>query len=215
MRSPGGGGADSDTDGANAGYAEVGVTVNGNFYVVRVNGGQGGTAGNSGGAGGAGGSIDVPQALLDIDGVTVQSTPGTDGADGGYPGNGNNDALGGQGFSGGGNGTAQIKNQTNTDPSQLFTSNGSWTIPTVSNTEISRSITIELSGGGGGAGNANANSGCTSNWPGWPTSTTGKSGACGGYGGKGSLLVGTGGWTAGTLDWQLGQGGNVGFNRRS
>ena len=215
MRSPGGGGADSDTDGANAGYAEVGVTVNGNFYVVRVNGGQGGTAGNSGGAGGAGGSIDVPQALLDIDGVTVQSTAGTDGADGGYPGNGNNDALGGQGFSGGGNGTAQIKNQTNTDPSQLFTSNGSWTIPTVSNTEISRSITIELSGGGGGAGNANANSGCTSNWPGWPTSTTGKSGACGGYGGKGSLLVGTGGWTAGTLDWQLGQGGNVGFNRRS
>jgi len=215
MRSPGGGGADSDTDGANAGYAEVGVTVNGNFYVVRVNGGQGGTAGNSGGAGGAGGSIDVPQALLDIDGVTVTSTAGTDGADGGYPGNGNNDALGGQGFSGGGNGTAQIKNQTNTDPAQLFTSNGSWTIPTVSNTEISRSITIELSGGGGGAGNANANSGCTSNWPGWPTSTTGKSGACGGYGGKGSLLVGTGGWTAGTLDWQLGQGGNVGFNRRS
>ena len=215
MRSPGGGGADSDTDGANAGYAEVGVTVNGNFYVVRVNGGQGGTAGNSGGAGGAGGSIDVPQALLDIDGVTVTSTAGTDGADGGYPGNGNNDALGGQGFSGGGNGTAQIKNQTNTDPTQLFTSNGSWTIPTVSNTEISRSITIELSGGGGGAGNANANSGCTSNWPGWPTSTTGKSGACGGYGGKGSLLVGTGGWTAGTLDWQLGQGGNVGFNRRS
>ncbi len=215
MRSPGGGGADSDTDGANAGYAEVGVTVNGNFYVIRVNGGQGGTAGNSGGAGGAGGSIDVPQALLDIDGVTVTSTAGTDGADGGYPGNGNNDALGGQGFSGGGNGTAQIKNQTNTDPTQLFTSNGSWTIPTVSNTEISRSITIELSGGGGGAGNANANSGCTSNWPGWPTSTTGKTGACGGYGGKGSLLVGTGGWTAGTLDWQLGQGGNTGFNRRS
>ena len=215
MRAPGGGGADSDTDGANAGYAEVGVTVNGNFYIIKVNGGQGGTAGNSGGAGGAGGSIEVPQALLDIEGVVVTSTDGTDGEDGGDTGNGTNDTLGGQGFGGGGNGTAQIKNQTTTDPVQTYTSNGSWTIPAVANNEIGRNITIELSGGGGGSGNANANSGCTSNWPGWPTSTSGKSGACGGYGGRGSLLTGTGSWTSGTLDWQLGQGGNVGFNRRS
>ena len=215
MRAPGGGGADSDTDGANAGYAEVGVTVNGNFYTIRVNGGGGGTAGNSGGAGGAGGSIEVPQALLDIEGVVVTSTDGTAGEDGGSPGNGTNDTLGGQGFGGGGNGTAQIKNQTTTDPVQTYTSNGSWTIPAVANNEIGRNITIELSGGGGGSGNANANSGCTSNWPGWPTSTSGKSGACGGYGGRGSLLTGSGSWTSGTLDWQLGQGGNVGFNRRS
>ena len=215
MRAPGGGGADSDTDGANAGYAEVGVTVNGNFYIIKVNGGQGGTAGNSGGAGGAGGSIEVPQALLDIEGVVVTSTDGTAGEDGGSPGNGTNDTLGGQGFGGGGNGTAQIKNQTTTDPVQTYTSNGSWTIPAVANNEIGRNITIELSGGGGGAGNANANSGCTSNWPGWPQATSGKSGACGGYGGRGSLLTGSGSWTSGTLDWQLGQGGNVGFNRRS
>ena len=215
MRAPGGGGADSDTDGANAGYAEVGVTVNGTFYTIKVNGGGGGTAGNSGGAGGAGGSIEVPQALLDIEGVVVTSTDGTAGEDGGSPGNGTNDTLGGQGFGGGGNGTAQIKNQTTTDPVQTYTSNGSWTIPAVANNEIGRNITIELSGGGGGTGNANANSGCTSNWPGWPTSTSGKSGACGGYGGRGSLLTGSGSWTSGTLDWQLGQGGNVGFNRRS
>ena len=215
MRAPGGGGADSDTDGANAGYAEVGVTVNGTFYTIKVNGGGGGTAGNSGGAGGAGGSIEVPQALLDIEGVVVTSTDGTDGEDGGDTGNGTNDTLGGQGFGGGGNGTAQIKNQTNSDPVQTYTSNGSWTIPAVANNEIGRNITIELSGGGGGTGNANANSGCTSNWPGWPTSTSGKSGACGGYGGRGSLLTGSGSWTSGTLDWQLGQGGNVGFNRRS
>ena len=215
MRAPGGGGADSDTDGANAGYAEVGVTVNGNFYTIKVNGGGGGTAGNSGGAGGAGGSIEVPQALLDIEGVVVTSTDGTAGEDGGSPGNGTNDTLGGQGFGGGGNGTAQIKNQTTTDPVQTYTSNGSWTIPAVANNEIGRNITIEISGGGGGAGNANANSGCTSNWPGWPQATSGKSGACGGYGGRGSLLTGSGSWTSGTLDWQLGQGGNVGFNRRS
>ena len=215
MRAPGGGGADSDTDGANAGYAEVGVTVNGTFYTIKVNGGGGGTAGNSGGAGGAGGSIEVPQALLDIEGVVVTSTDGTAGEDGGSPGNGTNDTLGGQGFGGGGNGTAQIKNQTTTDPVQTYTSNGSWTIPAVANNEIGRNITIELSGGGGGAGNANANSGCTSNWPGWPQATSGKSGACGGYGGRGSLLTGSGSWTSGTLDWQLGQGGNVGFNRRS
>ena len=215
MRAPGGGGADSDTDGANAGYAEVGVTVNGTFYTIKVNGGGGGTAGNSGGAGGAGGSIEVPQALLDIEGVVVTSTDGTDGEDGGDTGNGTNDTLGGQGFGGGGNGTAQIKNQTNSDPVQTYTSNGSWTIPAVANNEIGRTITIELSGGGGGAGNANANSGCTSNWPGWPQATSGKSGACGGYGGRGSLLTGSGSWTSGTLDWQLGQGGNVGFNRRS
>ena len=215
MRAPGGGGADSDTDGANAGYAEVGVTVNGNFYIIKVNGGGGGTAGNSGGAGGAGGSIEVPQALLDIEGVTVTSTDGEDGEDGGSPGNGTNDTLGGQGFGGGGNGTAQIKNQTTTDPVQTYTSNGQWIIPSVASNEIGRQITVEISGGGGGPGNANANSGCTSNWPGWPTAVSGKSGACGGYGGRGSRLVGTGNWNAGTLNWQLGEGGNVGFNRRS
>ena len=81
--------------------------------------------------------------------------------------------------------------------------------------ETSRQITVEISGGGGGPGNANANSRCTGQWPGWPQALTGKTGALGGYGGRGSRLVGTLTYGAGTLSWELGQGGNVGFNRRA
>ena len=65
LNAPGGGGADSDTDGQNGGYAEIGITVDGTFYTVRAQGGNGGQAGISGGAGGAGGTLIVPQALLD------------------------------------------------------------------------------------------------------------------------------------------------------
>ena len=115
----------------------------------------------------------------------------------------------------GGNGTAQIKQQTNNDPEQVYTSNGSWPVPAVANNEVSRNITVELSGGGGGPGNANANSNCTGQWPGWPTALTGKTGALGGYGGRGSLLTGTLSLTSGTLNWELGSGGNYGFNRRA
>ena len=53
---------------------------------------------------------------------------------------------------------------------------------------------------------------------GWATcgkSLTGKTGALGGYGGRGSRLVGTLTYGAGTLSWELGQGGNVGWNRRA
>ena len=81
--------------------------------------------------------------------------------------------------------------------------------------EVSRTITVEISGGGGGPGNANANSRCTGQWLVGPTALTGKTGALGGYGGRGSRLVGTLTYGAGTLSWELGQGGNVGFNRRA
>ena len=215
VQAPGGGGADSDTDGTDGGYAEIGLTVDGTFYTIKAFGGGGGTAGNSGGAGGAGGTLLVPAALANDSRFSIVETVGADGDDGGYTGSGFNDALGASGFGGGGNGTAQIKQQTNNDPEQVYTSNGSWQVPAVANNEVSRNITVLLSGGGGGPGNANANSNCTGQWPGWPTATTGKTGALGGYGGRGSLLTGTLSLTSGTLNWELGSGGNYGFNRRA
>jgi len=223
VQAPGGGGADSDTDGATAGYCEIGLTVDNNFYIVKVNGGGGATSGAGGGAGGAGGSIEVPQALLDDTRFQISVTDGDAGDDGGYTGNGSNDPAGGGvggfiqagDYTTGGAGTAQIKEQTNTQSQITYTSNGSWTIPSVPGNEVSRQITVEISGGGGGAGNANANSNCVGQWPGWPTSTTGKTGALGGYGGRGSRLVGTVTYGAGTLSWELGQGGNFGWNERS
>ena len=215
VQAPGGGGADSDTDGTDGGYAEIGLTVDGTFYTIKAFGGGGGTAGNSGGAGGAGGTLLVPAALANDSRFSIVETVGADGDDGGYTGSGANDALGAAGFGGGGNGTAQIKQQTNNDPEQVYTSNGSWQVPAVANNEVSRNITVLLSGGGGGPGNANANSNCTGQWPGWPTATTGKTGALGGYGGRGSLLTGTLALTSGTLNWELGSGGNFGFNRRA
>ena len=223
MQAPGGGGADSDTDGQSAGYCEVGITVDGTFYTIRAEGGFGGEAGDAGGAGGAGGTLTVPADLLNDPRFNISQAPGDAGDDGGMTGTGSNDAVGG-GIGGpvsegalttGGMGTAQIKDQTNTDPMQTFNSNGSWTIPAVAGNEISRSIYIELSGGGGGAGNANANSNCVGQWPGWPQATSGKTGALGGYGGRGALLVGTLTQNAGLLNWELGEGGNVGFNQRA
>ena len=223
VQAPGGGGADSDTDGANAGYCEIGLTVDNVFYTIRVNGGSGGTAGAGGGAGGAGGSVEVPQALLDDTRFQISVTNGDAGDDGGVTGNGSNDPAGGGvggfiqagDYTTGGNGTAQIKEQTNNQSQVTYTSNGSWSIPTVPGNEVSRTITVELSGGGGGPGNANANSNCTGQWPGWPQSTSGKTGALGGYGGRGSRLVGTLTYGAGTLSWELGEGGNHGWNERA
>ena len=223
VQAPGGGGADSDTDGANAGYCEIGLTVDNVFYTIRVNGGSGGTAGAGGGAGGAGGSVEVPQALLDDTRFQISVTNGDNGDDGGVTGNGSNDPAGGGvggfiqagDYTTGGNGTAQIKEQTNNQSQVTYTSNGSWSIPAVPGNEVSRTITVELSGGGGGPGNANANSNCTGQWPGWPQSLSGKTGALGGYGGRGSRLVGTLTYGAGTLSWELGEGGNHGWNERS
>ena len=223
MSAPGGGGADSDNDGQSAGFCEVGITVDGVFYTIRAEGGDGGAAGANGGAGGSGGTLTVPAALLSDPRFNITQVPGEDGDDGGMTGTGSNDTEGGgvtptnpsSSLTTGGNGSAQIKNSTNTQPQEVFTTNGSWAIPTVANNEISRTITVEISGGGGGAGNANANSNCVGQWPGWPQATSGKTGALGGYGGRGALLVGTLTQNAGLLNWELGEGGNVGFNQRA
>ena len=223
IQAPGGGGADSDTDGQNGGYAEIGITVDGTFYTIRAQGGFGGQAGVDGGAGGNGGSFIIPQVLLDDARFTFNQLPGLNGEDGATTGTGFNDSLGG-GRSGGipegtvttgGNGTAQVKQQTTNDPEQVFTSNGSWQIPAGGAGEVSRTISIEISGGGGGPGNANANSRCTGQWPGWPTSLSGKTGALGGYGGRGARIQGSISAQSGILSWGIGQGGNVGFNRRA
>lgn len=179
--------------------------------------------GTGGGAGGSGGTLTVPAALLSDPRFNITQVPGEDGDDGGVTGTGSNDTEGGgvtptnpsSSLTTGGNGSAQIKNSTNTQPQEVFTTNGSWAIPNVANNEISRTITVEISGGGGGAGNANANSNCVGQWPGWPQATSGKTGALGGYGGRGALLVGTLTQNAGLLNWELGQGGNVGFNTRA
>ena len=225
LKAPGGGGADSDNNGLNGGYAEVGITVDGTFYTIRAVGGGGGTRGSVGGAGGSGGGFVIPAALLNDPRFTFTQNAGDDGSDGGIPGTGSNLALGG-GVIGnipsgalmtGGNGVAQLKSQSNTDSELTYTTNDSttsWSIPAPSSGEISRSISIEMSGGGGGPGNANSGSNCSSSWPGWPTSISGKSGANGGYGGRGARLTGAIAQTSGTLTWELGQGGNPGFNTR-
>jgi hypothetical protein len=46
---PGGGGADSDNNGGDAGYAYATFTVDGTSYTITANGGDGGTAGSVGG----------------------------------------------------------------------------------------------------------------------------------------------------------------------
>ena len=153
VQAPGGGGADSDTDGASAGYCEIGLTVDNVFYTIRVNGGSGATSGGGGGAGGAGGSVEVPQALLDDTRFQISVTDGDAGDDGGVTGNGSNDPVGGGvggfiqagDYTTGGNGTAQIKEQTNSQSQITYTSNGSWSIPPVPGNETSRTITVELS----------------------------------------------------------------------
>ena len=223
LQAPGGGGADSDTDGQNGGFAEIGITVDGTFYTIRAQGGFGGQAGTSGGAGGNGGSFTIPQALLDDPRFTFTQLPGDNGDDGAATGTGFNDSQGGGLGNGipigtvttGGNGTAQVKTQTTTDPELTFTTNGSWAIPGATTGEVGRTISIEISGGGGGPGNANANSNCTGQWPGWPQALSGKTGALGGYGGRGARLFGSISAQGGSLSWGIGQGGNVGFNQRA
>ena len=100
--------------------------------------------GTGGGAGGSGGTIEIPTALANDSRFTITQTVGADGTNGGYIGNGSNDASGGIGFGGGGDGTAQIKQSSIAQAAVTYTSNGSWTIPTPSGTEISRNITVTV-----------------------------------------------------------------------
>ena len=217
LQAPGGGGADSDNDGTDGGQSKVSFFHDGSFYEIIALGGGGGTAGNSGGAGGAGGGVLVlkdgaPDNLSDITGASIEVIQGIAGGNGGYTGNGSNDSQATIAFGGGGNGTAQQKGQTINEPPQTFTTNGSYQIPAPLLTETSREIIVELSGGGGGPGNPNSGSNCSSTWPGFPTSTSGKTGANGGYGARGTLLVCSGNFTSGTFNWELGEGGDAGWN---
>ena len=200
LKGPGGGGADSDNDATNGGYAEVGITVDGNFYTIKVTGGTGGASGASGGAGGVGGTIEVPQVLLDDSRFNIGWVDGQDGQDGGMQGLGGNDVLGGGMYGSpvlpqganttGGVGTAQTKNISVSNPTVTYTDNGSWAVPEQVTNETSRTIAIEMSGGGGGSGNGNANSNCTGFWPlwngtsGWPKTIDGREGGLGGLGGS-------------------------------
>ena len=217
MTAPGGGGADSDTDGLNGGYASFSIDVDGTLYTIYCYGGQGGQAGNSGGAGGTGGTLSVPAALASDSRFQINVIEGIDGQNG-VTGNANAVALGGgvaeTAGNAGGNGYSQEKTAIVTQPVGTYTTDGSWDIPAPGQNERSRAINVIMSGGGGGAGNPNANSGCSGSFPGWPTATSGKSGAVGGYGGNGKRLIGTLSQTGGTLSWVIGKGGNDGFNNR-
>ena len=161
--------------------------------------------------------------MLDDPRFTFTQLPGDNGDDGAATGTGFNDSQGGGLGNGipigtvttGGNGTAQVKQQTTTDPELTFTTDGSWAIPGATTGEVGRTISIEISGGGGGPGNANANSNCTGQWPGWPQALSGKTGALGGYGGRGARIQGSISAQSGNLSWGIGQGGNVGFNQRA
>ena len=231
IKAPGGGGADSDNDATNGGYAQIGLTVDGNFYTIKVTGGTGGTSGSAGGAGGVGGTIEVPQVLLDDSRFNIGWVDGQDGQNGGMQGLGGNDVLGGGMYGSpvlpqganttGGVGTAQTKSISVSNPVVTYTDNGSWPVPEQVENETSRTIAIEMSGGGGGSGNGNANSNCTGFWPlwngtsGWPKTIDGREGGLGGLGGRGERISGTISAAGGTLNWELGNGGNVGYNRRS
>jgi len=219
--------ANNSWDNNPGGIAFVGTSGGSTIFTSRGNCTGGITTttvpGTGGGAGGAGGTLTIPQALLDDARFNISQIVGDNGDDGGYTGNGTNDAIGG-GVGGvvpagaqstGGTGTAQQKSSTITQPQTVYTSNGSWSVPAATAGEVSRTINIEISGGGGGAGNANANSGCVGQWPGWPQAMSGKTGALGGYGGRGARLIGTANFNSGTISWEIGQGGLVGFNRRS
>ena len=221
MTAPGGGGADSDTDGQDGGYASFSIDVDGTLYTIYCYGGQGGQAGNSGGAGGTGGTLSVPAVLTADSRFSINVIEGDDGQNG-ITGSSSATALGGgpttEGSNRGGNGYSQQKQETVNVDVGTFTTDGEYDIPPPGQSELSRAIGIIMSGGGGGAGNPNANSGCSGSFPGWPTNdgsgTSQKSGAVGGYGGNGKRLIGTLSQTGGTLSWEIGKGGNDGFNNK-
>lgn len=200
---PGGGGADSDTDGTAGGYASFSIEVDGVLQTIYVYGGGGGRARSTGGAGG---TVSIPQALVNDDRFQITVTTADAGDNGGAAGTGSSVIAGGgpqspPGPGSGGSGIASEKIQNNTGGTTTYTSTGSWTIPAADANEVSRSINVSLSGGGGGRGNTNANSGCS------PP-------AIGGNGSSGKRLSGTLRQTAGTLSWQIGAAGGQGFNNK-
>ena len=198
---PGGGGANSTTDGTAAGYSYVTFEIDGQTFTLYAGGGTGGQDGNSGGAAGGGGAVTIPPELLvapynEIVEIVTQD-PGNNGGTGG--GDGPGSTTGGASLYGpGGNGTYETFTQTNAGSWTTYTSSGSYNAGSVGGNVVSRTIQVRAAGGGGGGGNANANSGCEG------------SGANGGSGGPGALVTATIG--VNSFSWVLGLGGSPGFN---
>ncbi len=220
---PGGGGATSDDDGTDAGYAYAIFTVDGTTYEVRVNGGDGGQKGSDGGAGGQGGVIALPAGLDQEDWFTYSSSPGTAGQTGGTQGTSQSETNGGGDVEGpfklpssGGDGRASSFTTTTDLGSQTFTANTTWNNPGTLPGEVSREIYVSVSGAGGGNGNPNANSGCQAGSTQPPGSTNNPSdgSAIGGTATNGALVTATLIAAPSSIGIEIGQPGEAGENIR-
>ena len=199
LKAPGGGGGGTTGDGSNGGYAYVTLDIGGNTYTCYAYGGGGGKAGDNGGQGGAGGTYLVPQAMLDLDSVSIAgSTNGAAGSNGGQFGSGTISGGQGSGLGGGGGVGASGTFITSTDTGFVTQGGSSWSAPSSTNVS-SRTVTVRAAGGGGGGGNGNGNSGCNNS-------------ANGGTGGAGALVTANLGFGPSSITWTLGQGGQPGFN---
>lgn len=209
LRGPGGGGAGSNSNAGDAGYSYATFTLDGQSYTIYAYGGKGGKSGSSGGAGGDGGTVLIPQGLIDNPDFTYTINNGATGSTGGSTGPGSAQGAGpadpgtNQPLSGsGGDGIAETFLTTEGGNWVTYTTNGTWTAPSLAANETSRTIEVRVAGGGGGGGNPNANSGCEG------------SGAIGGSGGGGGLVTATLSGNPSNLQWTLGTGGAAGFNNR-
>ena len=200
LKAPGGGGGGTSSDGSGGGYAYITLDIGGNTYTCYAYGGGGGQSGDGGGAGGAGGTYLVPQAMLDMDNVTVAgSQNGSAGSNGGNNGDGTipGGTTGGSDTGKGGVGASGTF-ITSSDTGFVTIGGTSWTAPGTNPT--TRTVTIKVAGGGGGGGNGNGNSGCNNS-------------AAGGSGGGGALVTATlNGNGPSSLNWTLGRGGGKGWN---
>jgi hypothetical protein len=204
---PGGGGADSNSDGGTGGFAFATFNVDGNEYTIYAYGGGGGRSGNSGGTGGSGGTFLVPASLIALGDTVVEfaGSNGASGQSGGGAGSSTSTTTGGglAGVSGsGGTGRSASFTVTSNDPTATYTSSGTWTLPASSPGEISTTVTVRAVGGGGGSGNPNANSGCEG------------TGAIGGSGNDGAIVTATLTQLPSTLSFTIGRAGAQGFNNR-
>jgi hypothetical protein len=204
---PGGGGADSNTDGGTGGFAFATFNVDGTEYTIYAYGGGGGRSGNSGGSGGTGGTYLVPAALIALGDTVVEfaGSNGANGQSGGGAGSSTSTATGGglAGVSGtGGTGRSASFTTVSNDPTQTYTSSGTWNLPAGGPGAISTTVTVRACGAGGGNGNPNANSGCEG------------TGAIGGSANDGALITATLTQLPSSLSFTIGQPGQQGFNNR-
>lgn len=222
LQSPGGGGANTSSNGGTGGNTSASFTLDGVNYVIRVTGGGGGTSGSGGGTGGSAGvvqyssnggstfSTTIPSALQNDSRFQITITSGTAGTNGStITPSGSASATGGTlgTIASGGNGVSTLIPNTITDSTVTRTSDGTYTIPTVAGTNSITSMTVTMSGGGGGSGNANAVAGCEG------------TGAVGGAGGSSRLMTGTVKsqflFQGAQFTYIIGKKGQQGFNNSS